>query len=113
MADLKHTPGPWKASESMTDKDGNVVYEVSAETPQGHLSVAWVIAGGNPTLAEDQSAQADARFIAAAPALLAALRALLSAAERMVDKAPVMGRTEAEAMDRARLAIRRATGEGT
>lgn len=95
MADLKHTPGPWKV-----DEDDDVVSATG-------LWVAFAYGDS------EEEAKHNARLIAAAPDLLEALRALLSAAERMVDKAPVMGRTEAEAMDRARLAIDRATGEGT
>jgi hypothetical protein len=72
----KHTPGPWKA-ERCSD-----VLEIGAETPAGHLSVAW-IHGFNP--GEDVAAVwADARLLAAAPELLEALRLVVEAFARAV-----------------------------
>jgi predicted RNase H-like HicB family nuclease len=46
-----------------------------------------------------------ADVLAQRDALAEALRDLQAAAERMMDKAPVVGRSEAEAMDRARAAL--------
>lgn len=76
MAETKHAPGPWEASKSMQDGRGVYGIEIGAETPAGHMSVAWVLLGEKPTSLEMKDGAADARLIAAAPELLEALRPL-------------------------------------
>ncbi len=89
MSEAKHTPGPWTASGPSTEpRTGVDALEIGAETPAGHLSVAWVFGFGP---GEDvDAAWADARLMAAAPEMLAerdrlrlALTALLTAVERV------------------------------
>jgi hypothetical protein len=55
------TPGPWIATNFSRE------IEIGAETPEGHLSVAWVHLGDAPTAAERADAARDAALIAAAP----------------------------------------------
>ena len=91
MSNARHTPGPWFVS----DRPHSYGREVSAGSPGGQ-----VIAGGNgapwPDLFEQQ---ANAKLIAAAPDLLAALQGVLRVADRKTDE-----------FDAARAAIAKATG---
>lgn len=80
----KHTPGPWKVSA-----DGHVLTEF--------VDDAILVRTG------DESRDADARLIAAAPELLAALRKL---ADECADDGPSV-----KAMVGAVAAIRKAEGE--
>ena len=64
----KHTPGPWERNEAPT---GHYAEEVVAKSPRGKtITVARI--GSGPDRREH-----DARLIAAAPELLAALEAAL------------------------------------
>jgi hypothetical protein len=86
---IKHTPEPWAYSYESTDQEWAVV------TGFGGLVVANV----NDVNDGDRQ-QANARLIAAAPELLAALQAVLSVADRQTVE-----------FDMARAAIAKATGE--
>lgn len=101
------TPGPWFAREQIS-KD--------------HKSLGWVINWSNGRIGwssfatagafEGETAPypvsaANARLIAAAPALKAALEGLLSAFE----SAPGLVNTNAAAFQKARAALRQAEGE--
>lgn len=70
------TAPPWKA-----ERVGASEVEIGAETPRGHLSVAWVHLGERPTAKDVTEALADAELVAAArnalPGLIAAVRSLL------------------------------------
>lgn len=68
MSETKFTPGPWEATRISTSE-----IEIGAETPEGHLSVAWVHLGEQPTEAEAAAGLADAKAIEAMPALYEAL----------------------------------------
>jgi hypothetical protein len=62
----EHTPGPWKSKNT-------VVFNPQGDTPEGHWQLA-ACQGPNGT--------ANARLIAAAPDLLAALEGLLNEVEK-------------------------------
>lgn len=110
---MKHTPGPWK----ITDKiDGQFAY-----TPRIHVGPAVVYyTAGYHTAKQDSEfkaiADANARLIAAAPDLLAALERLSFAAEcrdntmgdacRLIEVKAEL----ASANQQARAAIAKATG---
>jgi hypothetical protein len=69
----KHTPGPWTFCESMNDFSGHYIWS------NGRL-----IAGTNTTKNEvTEEDHANARLIAAAPELLAALKSLLESIENV------------------------------
>lgn len=89
--DTKHTPGPWSLKD-----DISLVVGPSAD-PAGD-PVATI--EGHP-----EEAFANARLIAAAPDLLAALRALVE----YEDDAPPDGSRGAEVYNQARAAIAKAT----
>lgn len=100
------TPGPWKAERVSTTE-----IEVGAETPRGHLSVAWVHLGAKPTAREIEDGTADGALLAAAPDLYEALEALV----RRRDEACRIAGGNIDGSDgryaRARAALARARGE--
>jgi hypothetical protein len=67
--ETKWTPGPWKAERISATE-----IEIGAETPRGHLSVAWVHLGATPTPQEAADGIADATLLASATGLYEALR---------------------------------------
>jgi hypothetical protein len=70
--DAKHTQGPWKFDRSKTTHDGEYDYAISAEgVPVLAEAFGRSSDGGRP------AAEANARLIAAAPALLEACERLL------------------------------------
>jgi hypothetical protein len=78
---LKHTPGPWKASKDLKR------YWIESSTPKvlGGHAVAEVTDDD----CDSDEAQANARLIAAAPDLLAALKQVLKHVEDpTVDRVP-------------------------
>lgn len=93
-----HTPGPWTITrESDT-------HPLAIQTAEG--TVAYVRHMGRP----DPEWQANARLIAAAPELLAALESMVDMFERHIDGRP--GPDDAAARwDDARAAIAKARGE--
>lgn len=94
----RHTPGPWRLEED--SKSGHCCFEYSivGNGPTHEVNIAEVIGsyGGDPNLQ-------NARLIAAAPELLDALKDALCALE-VIDKQYVY------VIDKARLAITKATG---
>jgi hypothetical protein len=97
----EHTPGPWEAREGWEEVYGPAVYTAGAHETQPLAAVHEV---GNP------NAKADARLIAAAPDLLAALDHLSGHASTTYH----MCGTDEEWMEglrAARAAIAKATGE--
>lgn len=94
----KHTPGNWEA----VHRSGSNVQIESRDYPAGRLATVY----GNAT--NDHERDANARLIAAAPDLLAALEMLLflNIEIRVLDAA--VGH---EALSRARAAIAKARGE--
>jgi hypothetical protein len=87
----QHTPGPW------TIANGHDARVYLIDDARGHAVGELVYA--------DARKPADARLIAAAPDLLAALRKLIGAIDRLPGNNPLDGLA-----DEARAAIARATG---
>ena len=110
MSKTKHTPGPWKALELDHDLPG---YDVVAGN-----DVGCRICEVDAEMVAREQAVADARLIAAAPALLAALRNFVVTAEWVIDWAAAkLGDTPdinaaADAFEEARAAITAATEKG-
>ena len=78
-----HTPGPWFAVGYPVEIESETVADIC--TTNAHLF-------GQPGLHDDARAMANARLIAAAPNLLAALENLLADAVEMgLDDSPVSG----------------------
>jgi hypothetical protein len=78
-----HTPGPWRITGS-GDK-GEMVYG-----PDGRTVAVWPYEGFNPP--DSLEAMANARLIASAPALLAALEAAVERMEAVAEGIPVHNR---------------------
>lgn len=70
MSDAKHTPGPW-----FTNRQGRSTVYIEAPIRDGWLQE---VAACGPTEAGQEQQEANARLIAAAPELLAALQAALA-----------------------------------
>lgn len=97
MADLKHTPGPWRIHGDLyIEADDNLILA----RVEKFMSI-----NGHATQKANQ------RLIAAAPDLLAALKECVIVMRRM-DPAQEMVTDDSPLMKLARLAIERATGEG-
>ncbi len=97
----KHTPGPWVVDEANTNLVArlvNGVYEYVCEVEPSSFSTR--------EYSQDQE-EADARLIAAAPELLAALKRMV------LDGNCRDANYRALANDQARAAIAKATGEKT
>lgn len=93
-----HTPAPW-AFERAVETDGSVTYDIFSIAPEGCNGVGCDVAYIQTYSAQQADVQeANARLIAAAPSLLAAL-------EEFVAKFGECGLTE-----NARAAITQATG---
>ena len=114
MTNAKHTPGPWTAGNELnSERPGSVpVVALVRDSLGGRMHVAFV----NGKAGEQE---ANAALIAAAPDLLAALRALLPLAER--GRASVLSESSDEerpghadgfdaTLEAARAALARATG---
>ena len=74
-----HTPGPWIASDVPTIENGLTSWHVFAPVRNGYVIARTGQSNIDETL---KAAQANARLIAAAPELLAALRGLMSQAAK-------------------------------
>lgn len=70
MSEIKHTPGPWEAEEFC--EGGNVAF-----VRIGNITVDGSYRGGE----SDALSLADARLIAAAPDLLAALKKVMESSQ--------------------------------
>lgn len=100
---MTHTPGPW-----FTDKlqDRNAYNIFPAGATHALLQVSGPAHDGAHPYA--QAAAANARLIAAAPELLAALRRIVNSHGA---RAALLREGYADAVDEARAAIARATGQ--
>lgn len=86
---MKHTPGPW----FNTSENDQATGSVGTNPLANNIALCW-----------SENAKADARLIAAAPDLLASLKLLVNYGN--------LGAYErADAMNEARAAIAKATGE--
>lgn len=93
---MAHTPGPWYANDECIESAG----------PEGPRDVTLAV------VTHSADAHADARLIAAAPALLAALREIISCAHINM---PYGGKAYCVSdgrMDAARAVIANAEGQG-
>lgn len=72
---MKHTPGPWTSKQSLKPVDGEYDFAISAEIDGRNRCIAEVF--GRVSETHRPNAEANARLIAAAPELLAALVQLL------------------------------------
>lgn len=119
MSKAKHTPGDWKVMPEEVDRD----YIRIRGTEIGcRYKIANVMTPTYPGVHEREvvETRANAKLIATAPELLAALQGLLAAIVDS-DQRPqlssmrllgiVSGKPAFEAIDAARAAIRKATGE--
>lgn len=116
MTDPKHTPGPWTASEGYPSSVWHV------DMPGRTFSITVSIDDDEERDVPDEETEANARLMAAAPELLAALKRLASAASTpssphkaghgMDQSATHEGLSNCEALVVARAAIDKAT-EGT
>jgi hypothetical protein len=97
--DTKHTPGPWTVREG----DGNYLWEVAGKTPRGKDRVICRPAGSDR--------QANARLIAAAPDLLAALHEQVLVNRMLMHDAGLDEQAILDGTAQARAAILKATGE--
>jgi hypothetical protein len=96
----KHTPGPWHIGM----KPGPIIYGPSGE------QVACLF----PAMLDNQENKANARLIAAAPALLEALQEtlrVLVTPQGFPDKNKGRTQEQQDAFDQSRQAIAQATGE--
>jgi hypothetical protein len=101
MAETKWTPGPWSIVPAGEDEWGEVnVFDRVLVAAHRHVSVEG---------RTDVEANANARLIAAAPDLYAALEGALVLAEKWADYAE--GGPKTRAIIRARAALARARGE--
>ena len=92
MKDATHTPGPWEIWGNLGEMD------LAVGPVAGGVAVAQIVTVNGIGIMDGETAQlgaANARLIAAAPALLAALESMVSTALKVEDKA------WASAIDRA------------
>ena len=107
----EHTPGPWRTSPANKGSGDRDMF-VMADKPEGQAELAkvydWAEYGGS------LPAEANAKLIAAAPEMLAALEAveaLINERPAVVGAPSLEGRAAARSVfDRARAAINKATG---
>ena len=98
----KHTPGPWSVTETFCNNACNRLV-VKRKTWGGEVVA---------DLGEAPDAnRANARFIAAAPEMLEALRAMVARAPFIDQSVTAEGLANCEALAKARRAIRQAEGE--
>jgi hypothetical protein len=92
----QHTSGPWEFVAKLSGSENHRGYFIRAEKTSRHGK--WALAEVQPGDADGELGAANARLIAAAPDLLAALKGVL----RVADRATVE-------FDAARAAIAKAT----
>jgi hypothetical protein len=109
----QHTPAPWKATHPIQDADAARHIWTQTDPATGHRELVAIIPG-----AEGDHVSADARLIAAAPDMLAALQLALHALENARIEYDYHGnpmdKCDADvitAVDTLRAAIAKATGE--
>lgn len=102
---VSHTPGPWTAEYSKLDMPGWRVHSVLRQVPPYD---AYPALRANLAFSAHETAEADARLIAAAPELLDALKAMVASYDGLRDTltSPVI----IEKLARADAAIAKAEG---
>ena len=99
---MTHTQGPWTIQYSTNDYEGNLIYA-------NRVVAATITEEASEATPEDE---ANARLLATAPELLAALRALVISIEN-VDFSPLDGVYDQIPWAQAEAAIAKATEEVT
>lgn len=110
MADSKHTPGPWSVEDPMGADVGLWIVQSDLE-PRQWSSIA-IVTDDEDGQARDEGGrfigraeqEANARLIAAAPDMLAALKAFMAEHDDTYDGEP-MSAGMSEFIDKARAAI--------
>jgi hypothetical protein len=109
---MNHTPGPWHGNGTNNSPTPDT-YAVWADNGRFVCSFRYPFRPGDPEDAPDAEREANARLIAAAPELLAALQALIPVLDKLWEyDGDVMGMLHnraADADDAARAAIAKAT----
>jgi hypothetical protein len=107
---IKHTPGPWSVSGVRTRLDGHPVLQIYGPDDKVYACVFY----SDRLPGEHATSHADARLIAAAPEMLAALKFIF---EHIADKErgprdlyPAFGLNSGRAIKMARDAIAKAEG---
>ena len=95
----KHTPGPWTCN---IDAEGLNVFQDDPEHPGNGDHIMCI--------PRHPESEANARLIAAAPEMLAALTKTVSALVAAIPQTPAEDQWIAEALQTARAAIAKATG---
>ena len=98
---MTHTQGPWTIQYSTNDYEGNLIYA-------NRVVAATITEEASEATPEDE---ANARLLATAPELLAALRALVISIEN-VDFSPLDGVYDQIPWAQAEAAIAKATEDG-
>ena len=110
MSDKKHTPGPWEVRADPSHYDSfTTVVAGSGEQRKGMLREMIVEIGG---WAGIETAEANARLIAAAPDLLAACQRLVTLIDESDQWSDVVsGTAMGEIVNEARTAVAKAEGK--
>ena len=109
METPKHTPGPWKVDEwnySTATPPHKDLVVLNSEMKLA--TVDWDEGNDNPYTVQEQTAKANARLIAAAPDMLAALRGLMRAVSGEAVEATCYAAAITVAVKIARAAIAKA-----
>lgn len=112
----KHTPGPWKARDCKT-KNGDIWIDCDAWVNRKSAScLGGTLATAHGTGTGNGSVEANARLIAAAPNMLAALKAAVPVLEGELESRTAAGMPEYEAevrrpLELVRAAIAKAEGK--
>lgn len=109
MTHATHTPGPWKLRRAETSLEHDFILQAGPHT------IAWSVPRADRSNTSKKSVHiANARLIAAAPELLAALQDMLERYAGDIDEAQALGTPFAEAAladyRRAQKAVAKATG---
>lgn len=97
-----HTKGPWVVEE-VTEADGSVTFDIGRVEITAARDVAYIQTISTYSGKQMQEQAANARLVAAAPDLLAALAGILAVASVRIDDPRI------EQFDAARAAIKKAT----
>ena len=73
-----HTPGPWTVEKDIDSTPSRVTFRIGGDRQAAISSEQGITATNAPALMSVEEAEANARLIASAPALLTALQALVN-----------------------------------
>ena len=72
-----HTPGPWTVEKDIDSTPSRVTFRIGGDRQAAISSEQGIVATNAPALMSVEEAEANARLIASAPALLTALQTLV------------------------------------